>query len=158
MSRQDVHAGTETLREHGFVTFRLDRQWLGVPVILIQEVLSGQTICPVPLSPPEVQGFLNLRGQIVTALDLRAVLGLPPRAEDGSFMNVVVQHEDELYSLIVDEVGDVLDVGADEVQAPPRTLDAVWRSCSQGVVRMEAGLLVVLDVSAAVTGGASKAA
>ncbi len=73
-------------------------------------------------------------------------------------MNVVVQHEDELYSLIVDEVGDVLEVGADEVQPPPRTLDAVWRSCSQGVVRMESGLLVVLDVRAALNGGASKAA
>jgi purine-binding chemotaxis protein CheW len=158
MSRRDGRAETETLREHGFVTFRLDRQWLGVPVVLIQEVLSGQTICPVPLSPPEVQGFLNLRGQIVTALDLRAVLGLPPRAAATSFMNVVVQHEDELYSLIVDEVGDVLDVGADEVQPPPRTLDAVWRSCSQGVVRMESGLLVVLDVRAALSGGAVKAA
>ena len=158
MSRREKRGETVTLREHGFVTFRLDRQWLGLPVVLIQEVLSGQTICPVPLSPPEVQGFLNLRGQIVTALDLRAVLGLPPRADQGTFMNVVVQHEDELYSLIVDEVGDVLEVGADEVQPPPRTLDAVWRSCSQGVVRMEGGLLVVLDVRAALTGGSSKAA
>ena len=158
MSRRDAHGETETLREHGFVTFRLDRQWLGVPVVSIQEVLAGQTICPVPLSPPEVQGFLNLRGQIVTALDLRAVLGLPRRPEGGPFMNVVVQHEDELYSLIVDEVGDVLEVGADEVQPPPRTLDAVWRSCSQGVVRMESGLLVVLDVRAALSGGSSKAA
>ena len=158
MSRRDAQGETDTLRDHGFVTFRLDRQWLGLPVVLIQEVLSGQTICPVPLSPPEVQGFLNLRGQIVTALDLRAVLGLPPRRQAGSFMNVVVQHDEELYSLVVDEVGDVLEVGADEVQPPPRTLDAVWRSCSQGVVRMESGLLVVLDVRAALGGGASKAA
>ena len=157
MSGREVYSEAESLPEHGFVTFRLGRQWLGVPVVLIQEVLSEQTICPVPLSPPGVQGFLNLRGQIVTALDLRVVLGLSPRVEEGAFMNVVVQHEGELYSLIVDEVGDVLDVSADEVQPPPRTLDAVWRSCSQGVVRMESGLLVVLDVRATLNGG-SKAA
>ena len=73
-----------SLRDHGFVTFRLDGQWLGVPVVLIQEVLTGQRVTPVPLSPPEVEGFLNLRGQIVTAVDLRSVLGLPPRPGGGS--------------------------------------------------------------------------
>ena len=136
------------LRDHGFVTFRLESQWLGLPVVTIQEVLTGQNVSPVPLSPREVQGFLNLRGQIVTAMDLRAVLGLPPREEGSPHMNVVVREEDEFYSLIVDEVGDVLEVDEAEVEPTPKTLDPVWKGCSSGVVRMEEGLLVVMDVHA----------
>ena len=150
------HEEATSLRDHGFVTFRLDRQWLGIPVVLIQEVLTGQRVTPVPLSPAEVEGFLNLRGQIVTAVDLRSVLGLPQRSADASCMNVVVRQDDELFSLIVDEVGDVLEVGERSVEPTPKTLDAVWKACSRGVVRMEAGLLVVLDVDT-VLGGAAQA-
>lgn len=134
------------LRDDGFVTFRLAEQWLGLPVILIQEVITGQQISPVPLSPGEVQGFLNLRGQIVTAVDLRAVLDLPARDADAGFMNVVVRQDDELFSLLVDEVGDVVEVGKASVEETPKTLDAVWKQCCRGVIRLERGLLVVLDV------------
>ena len=136
------------LRDDGYVTFRLDRQWLGIPVVLIQEVLAGQAVTPVPLAPPQVQGFLNLRGQIVTAVSLRAVLGLPPRVEASPHMNVVVQRDEELFSLIVDEVGDVLEVGDQEVEPTPETLDPLWKTRSLGVIRLEQGLLVVLDVDA----------
>lgn len=152
----DKEAST-SLRDHGFVTFRLDRQWLGIPVVLIQEVLTGQTVTPVPLSSSEVEGFLNLRGQIVTAVDLRSVLGLPARDQGLACMNVVVRQDDELFSLIVDEVGDVLEVGEGSVEPTPKTLDAVWKTCSRGVVRMESGLLVVLDVDT-VLGGTLRAA
>ncbi|MCH6555004.1 MAG: chemotaxis protein CheW [Chloroflexi bacterium] len=69
------------LQMDGFVTFRVAEQWLGIPVVLVQEVLVEQRISPVPLSPDEVAGFLNLRGQIVTAIELRARLGLPPRED-----------------------------------------------------------------------------
>lgn len=146
MSRTHGQGADVNLRDHGFVTFRLDAQWLGLPVVLIQEVLAGQAVSPVPLSPAQVEGFLNLRGQIVTAIDLRAVLGLPKRAEGTPFMNVVVKQEDEFFSLIVDEVGDVLEVGEGAVEPTPKTLDPVWKNCSRGVVRMDGGLLVVLDV------------
>lgn len=146
MSRIPLADGRQRLGAHGFVTFRIDRQWLGVPVLLVQEVLSGQEVTPVPLSPPEVEGFLNLRGQIVTAVDLRAVLGLPDRDRAKPFMSVVVRQEEELYSLVVDEVADVLEVGDGTVEPAPRTLDPVWKDCSFGVVRMASGLLVVLDV------------
>ena len=78
------------LHEDGFVTFRLADQWLGIPVVLIQEVLTAQAVRTVPRSPKEVSGFLNLRGQIVTAVDLRTRLGLPAR-EQGQEMNVVVK-------------------------------------------------------------------
>ena len=148
MNRDQVLGDREQLRlrDHGFVTFRLGDQWLGVPVVMIQEVIAGRRISPVPLSASEVQGFLNLRGQIVTAVDLRAVLGLPPREEGDPFMNVVVKDGDELFSLVVDEVGDVVEVGDSGVEPTPKTLDAVWKRCCQGVIRMERGLLVVLDV------------
>ena len=150
MSGRGAAGGEERLRlrDHGYVTFRLDRQWLGIPVVLIQEVLAGQEVTPVPLSPPQVEGFLNLRGQIVTAVDLRAVLGLPPRAEGLPHMNLVVEDDEELFSLIVDEVGDVMEVGEASLEPTPRTLDPLWKRCSLGVVRMQRGLLVVLDVDA----------
>ena len=146
------------LRDDGYVTFRLDRQWLGIPVVLIQEVLAGQSVTPVPLAPPQVQGFLNLRGQIVTAVSLRAVLGLPPRVEASPHMNVVVQRDEELFSLIVDEVGDVLEVGDQEVEPTPETLDPLWKTRSLGVIRLEQGLLVVLDVDAVLGLEGSRAA
>lgn len=146
MSARNKVAEAGGLREHGFVTFRLEGQWLGVPVVLIQEVIVGQRVAPVPLSSSEVAGFLNLRGQIVTAVDLRSVLGLPARGEGARHLNVVVRHEEELYSLIVDEVGDVLDVSEDAVEEAPKTLDPTWASCTKGVVRMGQGLMLVLDV------------
>ncbi len=138
--------GRLNLRDDGFVTFHLADQLLGIPVVLIQEVLMGDEILPVPLSPTEVRGFLNLRGQIVTAVDLRALLGLPDRAEGESFMNVVVQHGDELFSLLVDRVGDVVEAGESGCEPTPSTLDPIWKRCCSGVIRLERGLLVVLDV------------
>jgi purine-binding chemotaxis protein CheW len=136
----------------GLVTFRVHGQWLGVPVARIQEVLAGQRINPVPLSPRGVEGFLNLRGRIVTAVDLRAVLDLPPRSGSRGVMNVVVQREEELFALVVDAMGDVLQVTEEEILPAPSTLDAVWRACCAGVVRMDEGLLVALDVDALLGG------
>ncbi len=131
-----------------FVTFRLADQWLGIPVLLVQEVLSSQRLAKVPVAPEAVAGFLNLRGQIVTALDLRVTLELPPRSSDASQMNVVVQHDGELFAFIVDDVGDVVTVAPTDVEPPPTTLDARWRSVAHGIIRREAGLLVVVRVGA----------
>jgi len=86
------------------------------------------------------------------------VLGLPPRDGDAPSMNIVVQDEDELFSLVVDEVGDVLEVGDGGVEPTPKTLDPVWKSCSNGVVRMEGGLMVVLDVESVLGAERSRAA
>ena len=132
-------------RRDGFVSFRLAGQWLGLPVTVAQEVLAEQAVAPVPLAPPGVAGFLNLRGQIVTAVDLRVRLGLPPRAEGERTMNIVVRDGDELFALLVDEVGDVVEVDADRLEPTPPTLEPRWRECCAGVVRMERGLLVVVD-------------
>lgn len=139
----------------GYVTFRLLDQWLGIPVVKVQEVLTEQRISAVPLAPPEVAGFLNLRGQIVTAIDLRTRLGLPPEREAAGSMNIVVRDGEELFSLVVDTVGDVVEASSGSREPTPRTLDDRWRSCCDGVVRMPAGLLVVLSVDELLRPGAA---
>lgn len=129
-----------------FVSFWVDNQLLGVPVNLVQEVLNPQVIAPTPKSRPEISGLLNLRGQIVTAVNLRKRLGLPELEEGKESMNVVVRHLDESFSLLVDEVGDVINVVADSMEPVPHTLDAHWKSITKGVFRLEERLFVILNV------------
>lgn len=128
-----------------FVTVTVGRQLCGIPVLKVQDVLGPQQITRVPLAPPEVSGLLNLRGRIVTAIELRRRLGLPPREDGDRGMSVVVEHGGELYSLIVDSVGEVLRLPSADFEANPATLDALWRQFSEGVYRLEQGLLVVLN-------------
>jgi purine-binding chemotaxis protein CheW len=132
---------------HEFVTFRIADQWLGIPVVAVQEVLMQQRIARVPLAPPEVEGFLNLRGQIVTAVCLRTSLGLPAREPNVPSMNVVVREDAELFSLIVDDVGDVVNVSAEALEPPLPTLGERWKRAVTGVVRREDGLLVVISAA-----------
>ncbi len=141
-----LSASANTSKE--FVTFVLANQWLGIPVGAVQEVLVAQRIARVPLAPVAIAGFLNLRGQIVTAIDLRTTLGLPLRAGGEPFMNVVVRQEGELFAFMVDDVGDVLAVDSDTIEDTPATLDARWRSACSGIVRRESDLLLILDVQA----------
>ena len=131
-----------------YATFLLDGLYFGIEVLNVQEVIRHQDMTPVPLAPPMVRGLINLRGQIVTALDLRTRLGLSPRTDGDMPMNVVVRHEGELFSLLVDEVGDVLSVDGAAVEPPPPTLDPTWRQACAGIVRRERGLLVVVHVHA----------
>jgi purine-binding chemotaxis protein CheW len=131
-----------------YVTFRLADQWLGIPVDLVQEVLMAQRIARVPMAPTAIAGFLNLRGQIVTAIDVRTTLALPPRDPAHSVMNVVVRQEGELFAFMVDDVGDVVAVDDDALEATPPTLDARWRAACQGIVRRDDDLLLILDVQA----------
>ena len=91
-----------------FVTMTVANQIFGIPVLKVQDVLGPQRIAHVPLAPVEVLGSLNLRGRIVTAVDVRTRLGLPPLADNTSSMSVVVEHDNELYSLVVDKVGEVM--------------------------------------------------
>ncbi|WP_235907857.1 chemotaxis protein CheW [Siccirubricoccus phaeus] len=130
-----------------YLTLTVADQLCGVPVLAVRDVLGAQTITRIPLAPPEVAGSLNLRGRIVTAIDLRRRLGLPPRKpEDGQAMSVVVERDNELYSLLADQVGDVLPLPrADRAPNPP-TLDPMWREVSGGVHRMGERLLILLDV------------
>ena len=130
-----------------FVTFTIAGQLFGIPVLQIQDVLSSYQITPVPLAPPEITGSLNLRGRVVTAMDLRLRLGLSARAKEAESMSIVAENEGELYSLMVDSVGEVLALSQSEYERNPPTLDAKFRTFSDGIYRLDKQLLVVLDVN-----------
>jgi len=138
-------------KSEDFVTMTIHNQLFGIPVLTVQDVLGPQKITRIPLASPEVAGALNLRGRIVTAIDVRKRLGLPPAAEGSVSMSVVVDFHGELYSLIIDSVGEVLSLPADSFERNPATLDAAWREISTGVYRLKDQLLVVLDVARLLT-------
>lgn len=129
-----------------FVTFYIAGQLFGVPVLTVQDILNVQQITPVPLAPPEISGSLNLRGRIVTAIDVRKRLGLVDREQEES-MSIVVGHDNDLYSLMVDSVGEVLAVNSFSFEKNPPTLDQRFRDYSAGIYRLDGTLLVVLDVN-----------
>ncbi|CAK0746981.1 purine-binding chemotaxis protein CheW [Azospirillaceae bacterium] len=140
----------EEIISHGnqdFVTMTIAEQLFGIPVLQVQDVLGHQKITRIPLAPPEVAGSLNLRGRIVTAIDVRLRLGLPPRPKDKPGMSIVVDLRGELYSLMVDSVGEVLSLSNEDFERNPATLDSRWREVSTGIYRLNNQLMVVLDVS-----------
>lgn len=197
----DVEAvGGENLSE--FVTFNIAGQLFGIPVLIVQDILVPENIASIPLAPPEVRGSINLRGRIVTVVDVRVRLGLERREidrdslievdeevedtpaleviegglEDASteegdaassndadekaheaveavkrkkrqhMMGVTVEHQNELYTLLVDSVGDVISLKNDSYEGNPSTLDPLWREFASGVYRLDSQLMVVLDV------------
>ena len=131
---------------HEFVTTVIAGQLFGIPVLKVQDVLGPQRITRIPLAPAWIAGALNLRGRIVTAIDVRSRLGLP-KSEQGERVSIVVEHNTELYSLLVDEVGEVMSFPAASVEPNPTTLDASWREISNGIVRLDERLLVIVDVA-----------
>lgn len=134
-----------------FATFYLDRLLFGVEVNKVQEVIRYQETTRVPLAPAIVTGLINLRGQIVTALDLRRRLELAERPADRLPMNVVVRAGDEAVSLLVDEIGDVLEVEDEMFESPPETLKGVARELIRGAYKLKDRLLLVLDTEKAVS-------
>ena len=146
-TKQGSHEDLSTEDHEEFVTMFIEGQMFGIPVLMVQDVLGPQKITRIPLAPPEVAGSLNLRGRIVTAIDVRLRLRLPRRQEgSGDAMSVVVDMRGELYSLRVDSVGEVLSLPAAKFERNPPTLDPLWREFSTGIYRLENKLLVVLDV------------
>lgn len=197
----DVDAqGAENLSE--FVTFHIADQLFGIPVLIVQDILLPENIASIPLAPPEVRGSINLRGRIVTVVDVRVRLGLERRdiasartaaqleqrivdkeaeadalaVEAGGeaktdeenaaaaearaheaieaakqkrrehMMAVTVEHNNDLYTLLVDSVGDVISMSKKNYEGNPSTLDPVWREFSGGVYRLDGSIMVVLDV------------
>ncbi len=133
-----------------FATFYLDRLHFGIEVEQVQEVIRYQEMTRVPLASPVVQGLINLRGQIVTAIDLRRRLKLAARAEGELPMNVVVRTEDGALSLLVDEIGDVLEITDETFEPPLETIRGVARELIRGVYKLQDSLLLVLDTERAV--------
>ncbi|MGB0719361.1 MAG: chemotaxis protein CheW [Bdellovibrionales bacterium] len=130
-----------------FLTIVIAGQRFGIPILQVQDVLGEQKVTKIPLAPPEVAGALNLRGRIVTAINVRKRLGMGDAdASKTTNMSVVVENDHELYSLIIDEIGDVMVLKDRDFEPTPATLDPTWREISSGVYRLEHELLVVLDV------------
>ena len=136
-----------------FCTFFLKDQFFGVPVEQVQEVIRYQEMTRVPLVPPVIRGLINLRGQIVMALDLRRRFGMEERPDSQLPMNVVVRTDDGAVSFLVDEIGDVLEVEEESFERPPETLQGHARELVHGVYKLQDRLLLVLDTPRTVAGG-----
>lgn len=126
-------------------TFYLDNQMFGIDVQTVQEVIRYQQMTDIPLAPDAVCGLINLRGQIVTAIDLRKRLGLPSRPEGQLPMNVVVRSDDGAVSLLVDQIGDVQESDQENFESPPETLRGGTRQLIRGAYKMKDRLLLILD-------------
>jgi purine-binding chemotaxis protein CheW len=129
-----------------YVTVMIDEQLFGLPINRVQDVFSPDRLTRVPLASAEVAGVLNLRGRIVTAVDMRVRLGLPPREAGRPPMAVGIDHQGEAYGLLIDQVGEVLKLPVSGRESNPANLDPRWAKISDGVHRLDGQLLVVLDV------------
>jgi len=137
--------------ERQFCTFFLDKLFFGVEVEKVQEVIRYQEMTRVPLSPPVIAGLINLRGQIVTAINLRQQLGLSAGTSECRPMNVVIRREDGPVSLLVDEIGDVVKVDDQLFEHVPDTVDKERREFIRGVYKLKEKLLLLLDSEKAMT-------
>ena len=131
--------------EHQYCTFYVDGHYFGLDVLKVQEIIRYQEMTRVPLAPPVVRGLINLRGQIVTAIDLRRRLDLADRPAGQFPVNVVVHTDDGAVSLLVDEIGDVLEVSEKEFERPPETLRGPARELIRGAYKLTDRLLLILD-------------
>src|SRR5215831_18306196 len=118
----------------------------GVDVMHVQEVVRQHALTPIPLAPPAIRGLMNLRGNIVAAIDLRERLGFGPSDGAGALANVILRSEHDSVSLLVDEIGDVLAVSAEQFERPPDTLRGRARELIVGAYKLPDRLLLVLDV------------
>ena len=140
-----MSADTQTVNRRQFATFFVGDLFFGVDVLRVQEVLRFQQMTPVPEAPEVIEGLINLRGQIVTAIDMRRRLRLTPRDDAQPPMNMVVCTADGAVSLLVDEIGDVLDLEPASYERPPNNLDPAARELIRGVYKLKDRLLLVLD-------------
>jgi len=128
-----------------FCTFYLGQRCFGLDVLKVQEIVRHQPMTHVPLAHPMVRGLINLRGQIVTAIDLRCRLDLPPLADDREPVNIVVETDDGAVSLLVDEIGDVLELTPEQFERPLATLQGPARDLVRGAYKLSDRLVVILD-------------
>ncbi|PZQ17116.1 MAG: chemotaxis protein CheW [Ancylobacter novellus] len=132
-----------------YVTVEIGEQVFGIAIGRVREVFAPERLTRIPLSPPEIAGVLNLRGRIVTAIDMRSQLGMPAAPEGLRSMAIGVDHRSEAFALLVDRPGDVVELDAAGREPPPSTLDPRWAGLVTGVHRLENRLLLILDVDRA---------
>ncbi len=134
-------------------TFFVGKYFFGIEVVRVQEVLRMQTMTRVPLAPAVIEGLINLRGQIVPALDMRKRLGIEPRSAEATPMNVIVRTEEGAVSLIVDDIGDVIDLEMENIEHPPDNLADEASHIIQSVYKLKDSLLLLLDTDATIDVG-----
>jgi len=144
MSNDNDEASSEQVTE--YVTVMIGGQLFGLPISRVQDVFMPDRVTRVPLSAPEIAGVLNLRGRIVTAIDMRRRLGLPPRTDDKPSMAVGIELKGESYGLLIDTVGEVMKLGETTRESNPVNLDSRLARVSGGVHRLDGQLMVILDV------------
>ena len=150
MSDQADQTSSTRSREEqrqGFLTLMVNGQLCGVPVLAVRDVISDSVVTRIPLSPPEIAGNINLRGRIVTAIDLRRRLSLPPAPCGSKPVAVVAEEAGGGYALLVDQALEVLTLDTGELETPPPTLGAAWIEFAGGIFRLPDRLMVVLDIS-----------
>lgn len=142
VQRKSTQSGS---RSRQYATFYVGDLFFGVEVLQVQEVLRAQEMTRVPRADSVVEGLINLRGQIVTAFDMRERLGLGRREGNKPPMNVVIRSEDGAISLLVDEIGDVIEIKEENFEPPPATMTEVARETLEGVYKLPDRLLLVLS-------------
>ncbi len=150
----DAEQMVETRNAVQILTTTVGNQVFGIPVLTIQDILQPRNVAHVPKAPADVAGLINLRGRIVTVINLRHWLGFDP-AELKEQMHIVVEHDNELYSFLTDSVGDVVTVDQGAVEGVPPNLPDHWREISKNVLRCEEDLILIVDVSVLITALAS---
>lgn len=128
------------------VTFTVADQLFGISINKVQDILVPERIAPIPLAPTQVRGAINVRGKIVTVIDVRARLELDPAADADKGTALTVEHNSGLYTLLVDKVGDVVEVPDSDGSVTFAMPDRQWRDIAAGIVKMEDAVIVVMDV------------
>jgi len=131
--------------EKQLCAFYLDKYYFGIDILEIQEVFRYQEVTTVPLAPEDISGLINLRGQIITAINLRLRFGMEPRPMDKVPMNVVVRTQDEVVSLLVDQIGDVMEVSKEFYEQASENIQGAMRELITGVYKLKDRLLLILD-------------
>ena len=130
-----------------YCTFYLENNYFGIEVEQVQEIIRSQPITPVALAPAAIKGLINLRGQIVTAVDLRKLLELAPCKSSVELMNIVVSTNMGVYSLLVDRIGDVLELANDCSESPPENIDGIARDLVRRAYKLDGQLLLTMSLS-----------
>jgi len=141
MKKNEIHSDMTQ-----YVTVVIGGQLFGIPINKVHDVFMPESITRVPLSEKEIQGVLNLRGRIVTAIDMRQLLGLEKANGDETKMAVGIEYKGESYGFIIDNVGEVLNLSDESREVNPANLNRNWTNISAGVHRLEGELMVILDV------------
>ena len=155
MPDQPTSSETNSPLNLQYATFFVDELFFGIEVLKVQEVLRYQEMTSVPRAPGVIEGLINLRGEIVTAIDMRRRLGLRTRPDGKWPMNVVVRADDGAVSLLVDEIADVLQVNEKDYEPPPETLQGMARDLIRGAYKLDKRLLLILDTEKTIHVGGS---